>query len=316
MPTLPAAFLPISSVFTPARGALATIFVVALLAGFLMSACGGDESTLPPVDSSAPAGTAPTGAPAGSTSANAPAQPTGGQTSAPQQSAPQQSAPMTQPEAEPINVVAGNALLADLVANVGGDRVSVHTLVPTGSDVHTWNSTPQDSVRIAEAQVVVSNGARLSAQVEDLIDNAASPDAVQVIASEGLDAQELVELPFPEGDHGHDDHGHDDHEEAVELHGRLLVGDGETGALSVIDLESGHVHQGEFDLGSRAGRIYPTASGRYAIAVSSDANTAHVFDGGIYLEEHGDHFDLVESDLQRLPLDLSGDPPRASLRRG
>ena len=216
-----------------------------------------------------------------------------------------------QPDAEPINVVAGNALLADLVANVGGNRVDIHTLVPAGSDVHTWNSTPQDSVRIAEAQILVSNGAGLSSQVEELIDNAASADAVKVVASEGLDAQELVELAFPEGDHhGHDDHGHDDHEEHVELHGRLLVGDGETGSLSVIDLETGEVHQGEFDLRSRAGRIYATGSGRFAIAVSSDANTAHIFDGGIYLEEHGDHFDLVEDDhVHRLGTNLTGDRP-------
>ncbi len=315
MLTPPNPFIPIASIFSPARSVLATIFVVALLAGLLMTACGGDESTLPPVDSSAPAGSAPTNAPAGnapagSTSANAPAQSSGGQTSAPQQSAPQQSAPATQPEAEPINVVAGNALLADLVANVGGNRVAIHTLVPTGSDVHTWNSTPQDSVRIAEAQLVVSNGAGLSAQVEQLIDNAASANAVRVVASDGLEPQELVELPFPEDDHdhGHDAMGHEEGHEG-EAVGRLLVGDGETGALSVIDLESGHVHEGEFDLGSRAGRIYPTASGRYAIAVSSDANTVHIFDGGIYLEEHGDHFDLVEADLQRLQTNLTGDRP-------
>lgn len=304
MPTLPAAFLPISSFFAPARSVLAMIFVVSLLAGLLMTACGGDESTLPPVDSSAPAGTAPTNAsagnaPAGSTSANAPAQSSGGQTSAPQQSA-----PATQPETEPINVVAGNAVLADLVANVGGDRVSVHSLVPIGSDAHTWNSTPQDSVRIAEAQVVVSNGAGLSTQVEGLIDNAASADAVRVVASEGLEPQELVELPFPE-----DDHGHGAEEGEAEAHGRLLIGDGETGALSVIDLESGAVHQDEFDLGSRAGRIYPTGSGRFAIAVSSDANAVHIFDGGIYLEEHGDHFDLVESDVHKLQTNLTGDRP-------
>ena len=81
------------------------------------------------------------------------------------------------------------------------------------------------------------------------------------------------------------------------------------GKLSVIDLETGDVHQDAFDMGSRAGRIYATESGRYAIAVSSDANTAHVFDGGIYLEPHGDHFDLVERDVRKLPIDLGGDRP-------
>ena len=210
---------------------------------------------------------------------------------------------------EPLAVVAGNAVLADLAARVGGDRVSVHALVPAGSDAHTWQSTPQDSVKIAQASVIVTNGAGLSSQVEELVENAASADAVEVVASHGLEPQELVELAFPDADHGHDADGDDDHGERVELHGRLLVGDGETGALSVIELESGAVHQDEFDLGSRAGRIYPSHSGRFAFAVSSDANTAHVFDGGIYLVEHGDHFDLVESDISRFGFDLSGDRP-------
>ena len=84
---------------------------------------------------------------------------------------------------------------------------------------------------------------------------------------------------------------------------------GEQGKLSVIDLEMGDVEQDRFDLGSQAGRIYATKSGRYATVVSSDANTAHVFDGGIYMEAHGDHFDLVEEDVRKLPIDLRGDRP-------
>ena len=91
--------------------------------------------------------------------------------------------------------------------------------------------------------------------------------------------------------------------------GRLLIGDGESAMLSVIDLQHGDVEQDAFDLGSRAGRIYPTKSGRFAVAVSSDANTAHLFDGGIYLEAHGDHFDKVEAPVRRMNIDLSGDNP-------
>ena len=280
----------------------AAVFTALLIAAaLLLTACGGEEPALPPADSSASAGTAsgaaaaattaPSGSSDGQTAAATPSGSTGGQTAAP---------------ADPINVVAGNTVLADLVAQVGGDRVVVHNLVPPGSDAHTWQSTPQDSVRIAKAQVIVSNGAEFSEEVEHLIESAASSDAVQVVASDGLEPQELVELPFPEADH-HDDHGDD--AAALELEGRLLIGDGEGSGLSVIDLESGAVHQNEFDLGSRAGRIYPTGSGRFAIAVSSDANAVHVFDGGIYLEEHGDHHDLVETEPSAVNLDLAGDRP-------
>ena len=268
---------------------VAVLAALLLAVALLLTACGSEEPALPPADSSTSAGTAGT---------DAATTPASGATGGGSAAAPAGSA-------EPINVVVGNTVLADLAAQVGGDRVSVHNLIPPGSDAHTWQSTPQDSVRIAKAQVIVSNGAEFSEEVEHLIESAASADAVQVIASEGLEPQELLEMPFPEDDH----HGEDEGEEEVSLEGRLLVGDGETGALSVIDLESGEVQQDAFDLGSRAGRIYATPSGRYAIAVSSDANTVHLFDGGIYLEEHGDHEDLVEEDLRRLDVDLSGDNP-------
>ena len=284
---------PLASARTfPMRPALALLFALAAFA-LLLTACGGEEPDLPPSGASTAAGSAPA-SPAASAS-QPPAAP--GAPAAP-------AAPASNPApAEPLKAVAGNVVLADLVRQVGGDLVQVHSLVAAGSDVHTWQSTPADSVRIAEADLIVSNGAGLASQVEDLFENAASNDAVRVVASDGLEPQELVELPFPEGDH------HEEEEHELELAGRLLIGDGETGALSVIDLETGHVHQDEFNLGSRAGRIYPTMSGRFAIAVSSDANAVNIIDGGLYLEEHGDHFDLIERDVSLLGIDLTGDRP-------
>ena len=295
--------LPITDIF-PLRPALALLIALAAIA-LLLTACGGEEPDLPPSGDSSAAGSAPSVAAAPSDPTAAPASAATSSTS-PASPASPASPVSASAQSEPIKVVAGNVVLADLVRQVGGDLVQVDTLVAAGADAHTWQSTPRDSVRIAEADLVVSNGAGLSAQVEDLIQNAASTDAVRVVASEGLEAQELVELPFPEGDHHAMEH---DDEHAAELAGRLLVGDGETGDLSVIDLETGHVHQNEFDLGSRAGRIYPTKSGRFAVAVSSDANAVNVLDGGVYLEAHGDHFDLVERDVKLLGIDLMGDRP-------
>ncbi len=286
----------------PLRPALALLAALAAIA-LLLTACGGEEPDLPPSGDSPAAGSAPQVATASSpptapAAPAAPAAPTAGATRASSATEPMQT--------EPVKVMAGNAVLADLARQVGGDLVQVRALVSAGVDVHTWQSTPSDSVRIAEADLVVSNGAGLAVHIDDLLDNTSSAEAIRVIASEGLEPRELVELPFPEGDHHAMEHG-DEH--GAELAGRLLIGDGETSALSVIDLETSHVHQDEFDLGSRAGRIYPTKSGRFAVAVSSDANAVNVIDGGVYLEEHGDHFDMVERDVSTLGLDLSGDRP-------
>lgn len=292
---------------------LAAIALALAAAVLLLAACQGDNAT-----PTAPAATTAPAAAQGQAQTPAPTQPAAltGQTPSPTtaaQPSPTQAATPAPaaPAADPISVVASNTILADIARQIGGNLVAVSQLIPAGADVHAWHSAPRDSVRIGEADVIIRNGAGLAPQVDDLIANAADADAVQVVASDGLDAMELVELPFPGmDDHGHGHDGDADHGDAEKMaDGRLLVGDGESGQLSVIDLESEMVMQDAFDLGARAGRIYATAGGRYAIAVSSDANNAHIFDGGIYLEEHGDHFDRVENPVRRMPIDLMGDNP-------
>ena len=84
-----------------------------------------------------------------------------------------------QPYPQPLlEVVATTTVLADLAANVGGDLVAVSTLVPAGADVHTFQSTPADSLRISNAGVIVSNGAGLD--IEDQLKNVAASYSFQV----------------------------------------------------------------------------------------------------------------------------------------
>ena len=117
---------------------------------------------------------------------------------------------------EPIRVVATTAVLADLVQQVGGNRVSIYNLVPPGSDVHTYQVTPRDNVEVSQASLIVSNGAGLFVNLDRLIQGSAAPDAVQIVASDGLTPSRMNESPFPatghdDDGHGDDDHGDDDH---------------------------------------------------------------------------------------------------------
>ena len=214
------------------------------------------------------------------------------------------------PSGPPLQVVATSNIVADWAEVVGGDRVEVFSLHSPGADPHSIVPGVSDVAKVADADVVLSVGLGLEAiWLDDLVHNASADESKLVALGDGVDPLEFMEM----GGHGHGDH--DDHMDEGDDHhgemlmGRLLIGDGEAGRLSVIDLETGEVEQDLFDLGSRAGRIYATESGRYAVAVSTDANTVHLFDGGIYLEPHGDHFDLIERDVRKLPIDLSGDRP-------
>ncbi len=198
-----------------------------------------------------------------------------------------------------LSVVTTSNIIADWVRAVGQERVEVFPMLPTNADPHTYQPGARDITRVADADLVMSVGLSLeSGWLDELIANSArNPDSV-VALGELVDPIDFVAI--------YEEH----HEEGAEaLAGRLLIGDGETGAMSVIDLEHGDVEQDAFDLGSRAGRIYSTKNRRFAIAVSSDANQVHIFDGGLYLEAHGDHFDQVEGPVKPLNIDLAGDNP-------
>ena len=254
----------------------------------------GATSTAPQSQSSAPAAEAPaaaqTQAPASSESpvASQAQPPASGQAPAAAASSPDQR----------LSVVTTSNIIADWVQAVGQDRVHVFPLLPANADPHTYQPGARDITRVADADLVLSIGLSLEAGwLQDVVENAAKDPEAIVALGNAVDPIDFVELI--------EDHD----EEEVELLGRLLIGDGETGAMSLIDLEHGEVSQDQFDLGHRAGRIYASKNGRFAIAVSSDANTAHLFDGGVFLDSHGDHFDLVEAPAQQIGIDLTGDRP-------
>ena len=113
-------------------------------------------------------------------------------------------------QSAPIAVVATTPVLADLVGQIAGHRVNIHNLVPADSDVHTWQSTPRDSAHIASADLIISNGARLSPKIADLIKKTVPANTTHVVASAGLVPSELAELDFPRREQDGPDDGHDD----------------------------------------------------------------------------------------------------------
>lgn len=65
-------------------------------------------------------------------------------------------------------------VFADMVRNLGGDRVTVTSLVPRGADVHTYQATPQDLRAAAGADLFVMNGLGLDDWLEGTIKAASS----------------------------------------------------------------------------------------------------------------------------------------------
>jgi zinc/manganese transport system substrate-binding protein len=87
--------------------------------------------------------------------------------------------------AQPMPVVATFSILADVVRDIGGERIAVTTLVGPDQDAHAYQPTPADSRTVAGAKVVVTNGLGFEGWIDRLI-KASGTRGTVVVASTGL----------------------------------------------------------------------------------------------------------------------------------
>ena len=84
-----------------------------------------------------------------------------------------------------LNVVASFSILADLVKDVGGDRVNVTSLVGPNGDIHVFAPAPSDAKKIADAKLLVVNGLGLEGWLPRLVQSSGSKATI-VTASNGI----------------------------------------------------------------------------------------------------------------------------------
>jgi zinc/manganese transport system substrate-binding protein len=87
--------------------------------------------------------------------------------------------------AEKLKAVASFSILADLVKQVGGDRVDVTAIVGPDGDAHVFQPSPLDAKAVANANVVVINGLGLEGWMARLIQSSGTKAPV-VVASKGV----------------------------------------------------------------------------------------------------------------------------------
>ena len=91
-----------------------------------------------------------------------------------------------------LTVVATTTILADLVKQVGGDRINVHSLVPKGGEVHTFDPAPSDAVVLNGARLLVLNGLGLDDWLLSFAQQAGAGDRPVLALGENLDGVEYI----------------------------------------------------------------------------------------------------------------------------
>ncbi|MDT8898028.1 metal ABC transporter substrate-binding protein [Thermanaerothrix sp. 4228-RoL] len=107
-------------------------------------------------------------------------------------------------DGQKVRVLATTTLVGDVVKQVGGEWVDLHVLLPVGADPHSFEPTPQDAAKLAQADLIFANGLDLEAFLEPLIESAGAAERV-VYVSEGI---EPLSLAAEVHDHAEESAGH------------------------------------------------------------------------------------------------------------
>ena len=110
-------------------------------------------------------------------------------------------------QGELLKVTATTSIIADVVANVGGDAIELTTLMEAGQDPHSYEATAQDLTKVSQADVVFVNGWNLEESLISILEETSSAPITAISAN-------ITPLEFG-GEHEH----HDDDEEHGDEHG-------------------------------------------------------------------------------------------------
>jgi zinc/manganese transport system substrate-binding protein len=98
-----------------------------------------------------------------------------------------------------LKVVATTPIIADLVRQVGGQRVEVESILPNNADAHDFEPRPEDIIKVEDAEAVFTHGLHLDEWANDLIENSGS-DAHVFVVTDGIETLDSEEEEFAEGD--------------------------------------------------------------------------------------------------------------------
>jgi zinc/manganese transport system substrate-binding protein len=94
--------------------------------------------------------------------------------------------------AKPLDAVASFTVIADMVRQVGGDRVLVSSLVGPNGDPHAFEPSPGDGRRLREADLAFVSGLGFEAWMDRLI-TASGYHGTIVVASDGIRTRAMDE---------------------------------------------------------------------------------------------------------------------------
>lgn len=131
---------------------------------------------------------------------------------------------------EPLKVLATTTIIADIAQNVGGDLLSVQSLVPPDTDIHAFEPLPADLRLVEEADILLINGAGLEAFLGRILENVST--VKPFVVGTGI---EIIAFSGHEGEDSHEDDEHENEESHETDHAHEIDYIGHLGEVGVCE---------------------------------------------------------------------------------
>ena len=92
----------------------------------------------------------------------------------------------TTPAADALKVVTTTTVFADIVQNVGGPRVAASSIIPAGVGPEDYEPKPDDAKKLADADLIVSNGVGLDDFLDDLLASGNGGETPRLVLGDGI----------------------------------------------------------------------------------------------------------------------------------
>lgn len=96
--------------------------------------------------------------------------------------------------AEPFKVVTTFTVIADMARNVAGDAAQVESITKPGAEIHNYQPTPGDLLKVRDAQLVLWNGLNLEVWFERFFGR--MKDVPRAVVSQGIEPIAITQGPY------------------------------------------------------------------------------------------------------------------------
>lgn len=97
----------------------------------------------------------------------------------------------------PLRVVTTTTVFADIVQNVGGNRVAATSIIPSGVGPEDFEPKPDDAKKLVDAQLIVSNGVGLDDFLDRLLASGSGGTTPRLVLGDGIPVISIDGEPNP-----------------------------------------------------------------------------------------------------------------------